>query len=499
MLASELSRLTTLRTNGQNSEMTSVASTTASPSKDFLPSIVIGGELDHEVEPFSDHLSRRLEQTEPETRARPEAEERDREPEAKSEETRETDDRRVRDGGRDDAAGKADVAEAGHDTKAQANRSEATDGEGTERADMQEKEHVVAGEEASEDGKVAANGPEAQPSAVVDAAAKPATPDVTAKVKGAASEQTAVAEAVAGRTDIPGQASSGAVVGENAVKEALPRVRKSTGGAQVSSLAEHLSQSVASKSSVGGQVGALNNFAAVGEKPTQPQSAILGQQAQTSSGGENGQTAGQPQTGLAAAAAAQQTSQQAASQTPLQGSFDGELQQADAKTGSQVSQVDSGKAASKAATTASARPTAAANQASVQVAFELGRAANQGLNRISMQLHPAELGRVDVRIEVAQDGRAIATVVVDRPETLDALQRDARSLERALSDAGLQADSGSLNFSLRQDPDSSESFADGGSGKSDGGQDSMADEQVAGADGSDLPQIVSNRALDISV
>ena len=59
------------------------------------------------------------------------------------------------------------------------------------------------------------------------------------------------------------------------------------------------------------------------------------------------------------------------------------------------------------------------------------------------------MGRVDVRLEVGSDGRVQATVTADNKGTLDMLQRDARELERALQQAGLQTDTGSLNFSLR--------------------------------------------------
>ena len=52
---------------------------------------------------------------------------------------------------------------------------------------------------------------------------------------------------------------------------------------------------------------------------------------------------------------------------------------------------------------------------------------------------------------MAPDGRVDAVVRVERPETLELLQRDARQLVRALQDAGLQADSGSLSFHLRGD------------------------------------------------
>jgi flagellar hook-length control protein FliK len=55
---------------------------------------------------------------------------------------------------------------------------------------------------------------------------------------------------------------------------------------------------------------------------------------------------------------------------------------------------------------------------------------------------------VDVRLEVT-DGRVSATVTADSKETLDMLQKDARELERALQQAGLETDNASLSFSLR--------------------------------------------------
>ena len=54
-----------------------------------------------------------------------------------------------------------------------------------------------------------------------------------------------------------------------------------------------------------------------------------------------------------------------------------------------------------------------------------------------------------MQLDVAPDGRVHAVIAADKPETLDLLQRDARALERALNDAGLRADSGSLSFNLR--------------------------------------------------
>ena len=45
----------------------------------------------------------------------------------------------------------------------------------------------------------------------------------------------------------------------------------------------------------------------------------------------------------------------------------------------------------------------------------------------------------------------MAVVNVERPETLELLQRDAAGLRQALQDAGLSTDSNSLSFNLRSE------------------------------------------------
>ncbi|MEH6545273.1 MAG: flagellar hook-length control protein FliK [Sneathiella sp.] len=86
-----------------------------------------------------------------------------------------------------------------------------------------------------------------------------------------------------------------------------------------------------------------------------------------------------------------------------------------------------------------------------QISLQISNAAKEGADRIKISLHPSELGRVDVKLEIGQDGRLIAAIAVDKQETLDLLQRDSRSLEKALQDAGFETGSGSLNFGLSKD------------------------------------------------
>ncbi|MGD1934626.1 MAG: flagellar hook-length control protein FliK, partial [Candidatus Phaeomarinobacter sp.] len=90
-----------------------------------------------------------------------------------------------------------------------------------------------------------------------------------------------------------------------------------------------------------------------------------------------------------------------------------------------------------------------------EIAINMARNLANGTNRFEIRLDPAELGRIDVRMELGTDGRVQAHLTVEKPETLEMLQRDARALEKALSDAGLDMENGSLGYSLRDDSEGS--------------------------------------------
>ena len=82
------------------------------------------------------------------------------------------------------------------------------------------------------------------------------------------------------------------------------------------------------------------------------------------------------------------------------------------------------------------------------IALQISRNLQKGINRFEIRLDPPEMGRIDVRMEVRRDGHVMAHLTVEKPETLELLQRDARALQQALNNAGLEADENSLNFSL---------------------------------------------------
>lgn len=84
------------------------------------------------------------------------------------------------------------------------------------------------------------------------------------------------------------------------------------------------------------------------------------------------------------------------------------------------------------------------------VGLAISRQAGSESTEFTLRLDPAELGRIEVKLEMGQDGRATVSVQADNASTFDLLRRDAHVLERALAEAGLKLDSGGLNFSLRQ-------------------------------------------------
>ena len=84
-----------------------------------------------------------------------------------------------------------------------------------------------------------------------------------------------------------------------------------------------------------------------------------------------------------------------------------------------------------------------------QLSVNIQRAAANGQDRITIQLKPQDLGRVEVKIEVSHDGRLQAVISADKPETLDLLRQDSRHLLQSLNDAGLKSSEDSLSFNLR--------------------------------------------------
>nr|WP_294517409.1 flagellar hook-length control protein FliK [uncultured Rhodopila sp.] len=75
----------------------------------------------------------------------------------------------------------------------------------------------------------------------------------------------------------------------------------------------------------------------------------------------------------------------------------------------------------------------------------LGPAAD-GSQQMTLRLHPAELGVVQVQIGRSETGAAHVEITAERADTMQALQRDQVQLHRALDDAGVPAAGRTVTF-----------------------------------------------------
>jgi len=143
-----------------------------------------------------------------------------------------------------------------------------------------------------------------------------------------------------------------------------------------------------------------------------------------------------------------------------------------------------------------------------QVVVHLRTAIRNGIDRLDIQLKPAALGHITMKLDMSADGRVSAVITADRPETLHLLQRDARGLERALQDAGLQTNQGSLSFNLRGEGQGAGQHHDptGGFGSGFAQSDARLDFGAGSESGNETdplpparPRAALDRALDIEV
>ena len=81
--------------------------------------------------------------------------------------------------------------------------------------------------------------------------------------------------------------------------------------------------------------------------------------------------------------------------------------------------------------------------------LEIAASAKSGKSRFEIRLDPADLGRIDVRIDVDRNGQVTSHLTVEKAETLSMLRQDAPQLQRALDDAGFKTGDSGLQFSLR--------------------------------------------------
>jgi flagellar hook-length control protein FliK len=118
------------------------------------------------------------------------------------------------------------------------------------------------------------------------------------------------------------------------------------------------------------------------------------------------------------------------------------------------------------------------------LALEIAASVGSGKSRFEIRLDPADLGRIDVRIDVDRNGRVTSHLTVEKPETLTMLRQDAPQLQRQLDDAGFKTGNGGLQFSLRDQSSS---------GQNNGNETSRNAQRLIIGDEDTIPAVVAGR------
>lgn len=113
-------------------------------------------------------------------------------------------------------------------------------------------------------------------------------------------------------------------------------------------------------------------------------------------------------------------------------------------------------------------------------------------HQFQIRLDPAELGRINVSIEITKDKKATVVLAARSVEALAELSKGARSLEAALADAGVELEEGGLKLEMSSDESSSFTFSDDDESETtnnDDGQKSASASQEA--DNDDVPRQIT--------
>lgn len=102
-----------------------------------------------------------------------------------------------------------------------------------------------------------------------------------------------------------------------------------------------------------------------------------------------------------------------------------------------------------AAATPAADPSRVAQQAGAQVAVSLSRALANGSRTVTVQLHPDDLGRVELRLGFHPSGLSVQMTLQSR-QTFEAFTENRSSLEQQFAQAGVDLGSNGLDLRFQQ-------------------------------------------------
>ena len=97
-------------------------------------------------------------------------------------------------------------------------------------------------------------------------------------------------------------------------------------------------------------------------------------------------------------------------------------------------------------------------ETTAHLAAQIARSLDGKSTRFDMVLTPEDLGRVDVSLEIGDDGQLAARLAFDNPAAAAELRGRADELRRQLQDAGFQLAGDALDFSHRDQPQGRDAF-----------------------------------------
>ncbi len=117
-----------------------------------------------------------------------------------------------------------------------------------------------------------------------------------------------------------------------------------------------------------------------------------------------------------------------------------------------------------------------------------------GSQRFEIRLDPAELGEIDVTIDISKDNKARIVMAVSNTDALAELSRGSKALEQALAEAGVDLGEDGISFEMSSDGRSSFTFEDDTDNQAAGKQadpisDAVQDTPEQLVDDQDMPRL----------
>ena len=197
---------------------------------------------------------------------------------------------------------------------------------------------------------------------------------------------------------------------------------------------------------------------------TNPNAVVTSAAASSKGTGQNSGAQSQTQSGASVAIASGLASKVGDATPPSSPSLDIDLTEIDVGDAETPELADADTAKTNANGRAGQAATPAVLRSASSIASQAWSTMIQRFDGRSQQyqirLDPAELGKIDVSIEISKDNKARIVMAVQSTEAMNELSRSARALEQALAQSGVDLSEEGLNLELSENESGSFTFSD---------------------------------------